>query len=108
MADAVPEIDIVAFADLHGDEVVVIDVRNPHEYEEAHVPGARLIPLPDVPDRLAELPTDCAVYVVCATGARSHRASAFLRDRGVDATNVAGGTKAWMDHGRPTNAGTEP
>ena len=52
----VPEVDIEAFAARHAAGVTVIDVREPDEYEEAHVPGATLIPLGEVPDRVAEVP----------------------------------------------------
>jgi rhodanese-related sulfurtransferase len=104
----VPEVDIEAFAALHTTGVAVIDVREPHEYEEAHVPGATLIPLGEVPDRVAEVPAGETVYLVCAVGGRSGRAAEFLAGQGRDVVNVAGGTKAWIAAGKPTVAGTEP
>lgn len=104
----VPEVGIEPFAALHAGGVTVVDVREPHEYEEAHVPGARLIPLGEVPDRVAEVPEGETVYLVCAVGGRSGRAAEFLAGQGRDVVNVAGGTKAWIAGGHPTIAGTEP
>ena len=104
----VPEVDIEAFAALHAAGVTVIDVREPHEYEEAHVPGATLIPLGEVPDRVAEVPEGTTVYLVCAVGGRSGRAAEHLAEQGRDVVNVAGGTKGWIAAGHPTVAGTEP
>lgn len=104
----VPEVDIEAFAALHSQGVTVIDVREPHEYTEGHVPGARLIPLGEVPDRAAEVPDGETVYLVCAVGGRSGRAAEHLTGLGKDVVNVAGGTKGWIAAGHPTVAGTEP
>ncbi|HMJ77823.1 MAG TPA: rhodanese-like domain-containing protein [Iamia sp.] len=104
----VPEVDIETFAALHASGVTVIDVREPHEYEEAHVPGAVPIPLGEVPDRTAEVPEGQTVYLVCAVGGRSGRAAEYLLGQGRDVVNVAGGTKGWIEAGNPTVAGTEP
>lgn len=103
-----PEVDIDAFADLHRSGATVIDVREPHEYEEGHVPGAKLIPLGEVPDRVAEVPTDRTVYLVCAVGGRSMRAAEHLAAQGRDVVNVAGGTTGWIAAGHPTVVGDQP
>jgi rhodanese-related sulfurtransferase len=63
------------------------------------VPGAELMPLMTVPQRVDELPTDQPVYVVCAVGGRSAQAATFLATRGVDAVNVDGGTGEWVAAG---------
>ncbi|MFL6206246.1 MAG: rhodanese-like domain-containing protein [Acidimicrobiales bacterium] len=104
----VPEIDVVALA-ARGDQATeLIDVRRPDEFDTVRVPGARLIPLADLVERIDEVPTDGTVYVICATGVRSAKAAAHLRSLGIDAVNVAGGTKAWMEAGFPTDrAGSE-
>jgi rhodanese-related sulfurtransferase len=86
---------------------VVLDVRQPDEYEEGHVPGAVLIPLGEVPDRVAEVP-DGDLYIICARGARSLKAAEFLATQGRVGTNVAGGTIAWVESGRSVVTGTEP
>lgn len=104
----VPEIDVDQLAKLVADGALVVDVRNPDEYVAAHVPGARLVPLGEVPDRTDEFPTDTPVYVICAAGGRSHKASEFVIALGVDATNVAGGTNAWIEAGHPVNGGEQP
>ena len=103
-----PEIDIAGLDQRAASGAVVIDVREDDEYADGHVPGARHIPLATVPDRADEIPADQTVYVICAAGGRSARAVEFLRGRGVDATNVAGGTKAWIESGRPVVTGAEP
>lgn len=104
----VPEVDIATFADRHATGVTVIDVRQPDEYTEAHVAGARLIPLADVPDRADEVPTGETVYVICARGGRSLRAAEHLKGLGRDVVNVAGGTLAWIDAGHLTVSGEAP
>lgn len=79
-----------------------IDVREPHEYETAKIPGATLIPLGELPNRLAELDKAVPVVVHCRSGARSGRAVGFLRQQGYDATNVAGGILAWSERIDPS------
>ena len=54
------------------------------------------------------IPTDGTVYLICKSGGRSARAAEFLIPQGVEAVNVAGGTMAWTDSGRPVVAGGEP
>ena len=104
----VPEIDVAELARLRADGGTLIDVREPDEYTAAHVPGATLIPLATVPDEVAQVPADGTVYVICAKGGRSMRAAEFYRAQGIDAVNVAGGTTAWVDAGRPVSTGMEP
>lgn len=104
----VPEIDIGELARLRSQGITLVDVREPDEYAEVHVPGAQLIPLGTVPDRVDEVPTDGQVYVICAKGGRSRKAAEFYRANGIDAVNVAGGTSAWVDAGEPTSTGMKP
>jgi len=105
----IPEISVDELAarldDGTGGAVTIIDVREPDEYTAGHVPSARPIPLGDVPDRGAEIPTDETVYFVCARGGRSLRAAEFMAGKGVDAVNVAGGTMAWIESGRDVVTG---
>ena len=107
MDDDVPEIDVAELAERLDGGGNLLDVRQPEEYAERHVPGAQLIPLAEVPDRLAELP-DGTLSVICKSGGRSRRAVEFLRAQGVDAVNVAGGTDGWAESGRATAAGDPP
>ena len=104
----VPEIDVAELAQARQAGAPLIDVREPDEFSQAHVPGATLVPLATVPDQLGQVPTDGTVYVICAVGGRSRRAAEFYRSRGIDAVNVAGGTRAWIDAGHPVSVGAEP
>lgn len=77
------------------------DVREKEEFVRGHVPGVRLLPMSEIEQRRDELPTDRGtIYFVCAVGARSGKVAEALRQQGVDAVNVTGGTKAWMEAGR--------
>jgi rhodanese-related sulfurtransferase len=81
---------------------VLIDVREPWESEQQHVPGARLIPLSEVAERLDEIPDDRDVFVHCRLGGRSAKAVEFLREHGRPrAINVVGGIEAWEEAGLP-------
>jgi rhodanese-related sulfurtransferase len=103
----VPEIDVGELERRRADGVPLLDVRQPDEYVEAHVPGAVLIPLDQLPDRLGEVPAGGPVAVICRSGGRSLAAAQFLRTNGVDAINVAGGTLAWVESGRAYSSGSE-
>ncbi|TDE10918.1 rhodanese-like domain-containing protein [Jiangella asiatica] len=83
----------------------IIDVREPGEYVEAHIPGAQLLPMGSVIAELAQIPRDRPVYVVCAVGGRSAQVADYLGAQGVDARNVAGGTHAWIRAGHPIETG---
>ena len=100
------EIDINQLADVATSGGTVVDVREPAEYVAGHVPGAVLIPMGQLPDRLAELDREAPVYVLCASGNRSAAMTDFLRSAGFDAYSVAGGTGAWARSGQPVVAGT--
>ena len=104
----VPEIDVVEAAERIAAGTPVVDVREPEEYREGHVPGATLIPLGSIAVRSDEVPSDGPVLIVCRSGARSLRAAEHLRGLGVDAINVAGGTMAWIGAGERVTVGDEP
>jgi rhodanese-related sulfurtransferase len=103
-----PEVDIDEVVAGRAAGVPLVDVRQPEEYDTVHVPGAKLVPLADVVARLGEFPKDRPVHVICQSGQRSLRAAEFLRNQGVDAYSVAGGTKAWVEAGHPTARGPMP
>lgn len=105
--DALTEVDVAALAAARDGGAPVLDVRQPDEYEMAHVPGAVLIPLDQLADRMAEVPAG-ALYVICKSGGRSAAAVRVLAEAGVAATNVAGGTMAWIDAGYPVATGSAP
>ena len=79
----------------------VIDVREPAEFREGHVPGATNIPMGQLTARLGEIDPNRPVHVVCASGNRSSAMADVLPATGFDAMNVAGGTRAWIRSGRP-------
>ncbi len=108
MNDPVPGIGVAELGTALRVGGILIDVREPDEYVQAHVGGARLVPLQNVPEVVPELPTDQPVYVICLSGGRSHRAASFLRSQGIDAINVLGGTTAWLQAGLPYQSGSEP
>ena len=84
----------------------VLDVREPFEFLAARIPGAVNVPLAGLADRLEEIPRGRDVVVVCESGARSDRATAFLKERGfARARNLAGGTSRWAREGRPVSRG---
>jgi phage shock protein E len=82
------------------DDVVLIDVREDWEYAEGHIPGAVLIPLDQIPNRLNEIPQDKTAIAVCRSGNRSSQATNFLRQQGFDNVhNMRGGMLAWDQAG---------
>jgi rhodanese-related sulfurtransferase len=84
----------------NGDRPLVVDVREPWEYRQGHVPGAVLIPLGQLSSRLNELDPERPVAVICASGSRSQSAAALLGQKGFKTVyNVSGGTSAWMYSG---------
>ena len=78
--------------------VKVIDVREPDEYEIAHVDGVPLFPLSTLPQRFTELDANQQYYIHCKSGVRSMKALKFLREQGFKyLKSVKGGISAWAD-----------
>jgi glyoxylase-like metal-dependent hydrolase (beta-lactamase superfamily II)/rhodanese-related sulfurtransferase len=83
-------------------QLLVVDVREPHEWADGHIAGARHLPMRQVADRVAELPRDRPLAVVCAGGARSSLVASLLLARGfTDLLNVWGGMTGWTHAGLP-------
>jgi rhodanese-related sulfurtransferase len=83
-------------------DALILDVRAPGEFEAGHLPGARNIPLADLPKRAGELPAGRPVIVCCNTGATSVRGVGELRKSGRDQVfNLDGGLNAWRQAGLP-------
>lgn len=82
-------------------DLFVLDVRTPEEYTgDKHIAGSHLIPLDQLEQRLAEVPTDRQVACVCRSGNRSGQACALLAAKGyTKLANMQGGMKAWLDAG---------
>lgn len=83
---------------------VLLDVREPHEWQAGHAPKARHIPLGELARRARELPNGKAVITVCRSGARSARAAALLAREGREVSNLTGGMHAWARAGLPVVA----
>lgn len=98
------EIGLDEFAAAHSQGAYVVDVREADEVAGGRVPGAVHIPMNDVPTRVAELPQDQPVFVICQSGGRSRQVVDHLRAQGVPAFNVAGGTGGWAQRGWPLEA----
>ena len=85
-----------ALADWKNKTVIILDVRTPGEYRDGHIPGARLIPLDELPNRLQDVPKEEKVYVICRSGNRSSQAVRLLRDKGFgNVYNVTSGMNGW-------------
>jgi len=80
---------------------VLVDVRGPGEWRAGHAPEALHIPLDQLTRRLAELPADRRIIVVCRSGHRSAVATGVLRRHGRTAANLTGGMNAWAAAGMP-------
>ena len=84
-----------------GDDLVILDVREPHEYQICNL-GGHLIPLGDLPNRVSELDTSKEIVAHCRSGVRSAKAVNFLRQSGFKKVhNLAGGILAWADRVDP-------
>jgi adenylyltransferase/sulfurtransferase len=80
-----------------GDDLYVLDVREPHEYQICNL-GGQLIPLNDLPKRVSELDSTREIVVHCKMGGRSAKAVDFLKQSGFTRVhNLAGGITAWAE-----------
>jgi sulfur-carrier protein adenylyltransferase/sulfurtransferase len=80
----------------------LLDVREPHEWSQSRIEGATLIPLRELPHRIAQLPKDREVICYCATGIRSAHAVKLLREEGfARVANLSGGIRRWVSEGLP-------
>ena len=83
-------------ADHAPDAITILDVRQPGEYQGGHIPGAKLIPLPELGDRIQEIDPQKPTVVYCAVGGRSRIAAQMLNGKGFARIyNLSGGMKAW-------------
>ncbi len=92
-----------------GDDLL-LDVREPDEWAAGRAPSAVHLPMSQLPGRLAEVPADRPVAVVCRSGHRSAQVTAYLLAHGRQARNLDGGMTAWVQQGLPLEAepGVEP
>jgi rhodanese-related sulfurtransferase len=83
---------------------LLIDVREPQEWQAGHAQGARHIPLAQLGQRQRELPVGRPVIAVCRSGVRSARAASLLAEQGREVSNLRGGMRAWVAGGLPVVA----
>lgn len=97
LADLADTVNVQTVASVKDrDDVYLLDVREQSEYDAGHIPGVTLIPMGEVANRLAEIPTDKEVIVTCRSGNRSGQITDFLRQQGFDNVhNMEGGIVAW-------------
>jgi adenylyltransferase/sulfurtransferase len=86
-----------------GDNFVLIDVREPHEYRICNIPGAKLVPLGEFPKHVDEFDVDADIVIHCRSGVRSAKACGVLRQAGFKRVrNMVGGILAWSDKVDPS------
>jgi rhodanese-related sulfurtransferase len=91
----IAEIEVTAVSAVLAAGAVLLDVREPDEWEAGHAPEARHVPLGLLPDRMGELERAERIVVVCRSGHRSGLATEWLSVAGFDAVNLVGGMQAW-------------
>lgn len=81
---------------------LLLDVREPWEFDQCRIEGSVLVPMGDVPSRFGELDAEAEVVVICHHGIRSHQVALFLEHYGFAAVyNLHGGVDAWADQVDP-------
>ena len=83
------------------EDIEVIDVRDPHEYERAHIKGSKLIPVKEIPRRVGEINWDKEVVFVCRSGRRSRLTAELAAAAGVPVKNLQFGILECMKRGEP-------
>jgi rhodanese-related sulfurtransferase len=100
------EISVEEAAKLRDQGAFILDVREQSEWDQFHIPGAKLVPLGTLPDQLAKVPKDQTVIVVCRTGRRSAEGRNILVKAGYEnVTSMSGGMTEWQAKGLPVETG---
>lgn len=99
-SQSVPSVPVSEVADDLPEGIILLDVREADEWAAGHAPNALHIPMSELAGRLEELPRDDNLFVICRSGGRSARVTAYLNGNGWDAVNVAGGMQSWANSGR--------
>ncbi|MGQ9903044.1 MAG: rhodanese-like domain-containing protein [Anaerolineae bacterium] len=101
-----PEVSVQEAASMRDQGAFILDVREPYEWEAVHIPDATLIPLGTLAQRVAEVPKDKEIVVVCRSGNRSQQGRDILLRAGFKrVTSIAGGMNQWSAAGFPTASG---
>jgi len=94
----VPTVEAGAVAE----DAYLLDVREDDEWDAGHAPGSHHLPMMQIPGRMAEVPTDADVVVVCRVGSRSGQVVEYLMAHGWEnVRNLGGGMLSWAAAGRP-------
>ena len=88
-----------------GKHPFVLDVRQSDEYRTGHIPGAKLIPLGEIKQKIKDLPRQREIVCVCDSGSRSGSASRMLVSEGYQVFNLRGGMKSWQKEKLPVKKG---
>ncbi len=100
------EISLEETVKLQKEGALIVDVREQSEWDQFHIPGAKLIPLGDLPSQLNTLPKDKQIVVVCRTSRRSAEGRNILLNAGFkNVSNMAGGMTEWKENGYPIETG---
>jgi rhodanese-related sulfurtransferase len=97
----IPEIKVTDIDQGGSEQSIMLDVREPREWEAGHVEGSVWIPMGQLENARLQLPMNRRITCICRSGQRSARAVVQLKQWGFDAVNVAGGIKAWVANGMP-------
>ncbi len=105
-----PSIPKIAPTDLNeklkfGKHPLILDVRQPDEFRQARIKGAKLVPLTEIYKHLNELPKGREIVCVCATGSRSRSAAKILAKEGFTVFDLQGGMTAWRRAKLPVQKG---
>src|ERR1700712_4232694 len=103
----VPTVEVAQVPDPVPEGLWILDVREPVEWQHGRIDGAVHVPMGEIPGRLAELPQDTQLVVVCKVGGRSAQVTAWLQQQGYDAVNLSGGMLEWVASGRPIVGDTD-
>ena len=101
------DVPLASWAALPETHAMLVDVREPSEFLAGHIEGAVNVPLPQIRDRLDELPRDREIWLYCGVGQRSYYATRILRQNGFNVRNLSGGFKTYeyfRPHLSPTSA----
>jgi len=99
--NGIPSVSVDQVPDPIPSGLFVVDVREPVEWAHGRIEGSVHIPMSELVDRIAEIPNESQVLVVCKVGARSARVAGYLVQSGYEAFNLDGGLLDWVGAGRP-------
>ena len=96
----IAEVEVSGVSTILDAGAILLDVREPEEWEAGHAPGALHIPLAQLPDKIPDLARSEPIVVICRSGGRSALATEWLTTAGFDAANLLGGMQQWAQAGR--------